>query len=419
VTVTVLLLAAFGPYLADGIRTEQVAVYGAFVLFGVGLQWMGKPSSPAVVLVVALLTAEVAIAAIGLVQLAPLPHLYLRGSALSGMDNLLLPVAVICTVSWLARAGQSEALVRRACSIIIVFALVNAGLAFLSVTTDTDPFLEMFWGSDGVPSTAAKAATNGRYSGIFNQPAEGGIFYSAALLAAIYRLRERPVLLAIAASFVSIGGILTISKVFLLAGLPIGVWQMFRTTGSRISRFIALGGVIGIAWGATATGVLPEWPGFDAVTGFLSPDGGGRGATYLYTAGRFGSESTLTPVIDTVLGKQAWFGYGAAGLGVAYDSGYLEALVMTGVVGLTCHLAVIATLGWTWQRRRSHVSRSTSRFSGGLLIIAIAGSVGVPALTANRVATVLWLLLTLLLLLPHSDRGTKDQRERELAVSLR
>ena len=35
---------------------------------------------------------------------------------------------------------------------------------------------------------------------------------------------------------------------------------------------------------------------------------------------------------------------------------------------------------------------------GGLVLVAIGASMGVPALTANRVATVIWVLLTMALL---------------------
>lgn len=403
--VTMMLIAAFGPYVASGIRTEQIAVYAICGMLALGLHWLRTPLPAPAALVIALLGSELLIAAIGLIQPPPMPNNYIFGSAISGLDNLLLPIAVILSTLWAARAGDIDAILRRSCSIVVIAAIINAGIAFLSSTVDLSPWLQQFWDNGSGISTAANAATNGRYSGIFNHPAEAGVFYSVGLLAAIYRLRFRPGLLVLATAAITVGGMLTASKVFLLVGLPAAMWQIFRAGGRRTRRIALLAGTTVFVWLATVSGILPPWPGSHSFVQFLDPGSQGRDAANLYTAGRFGSDSTLTPVIDTIRDNQPLFGYGAHGLLVAYDSGYVEALVMTGFVGLVCQAAAVAVMSATWWRRRRQVDSDLSRLTGGLLFVVVGGSMGIPALTANRVATVVWILLTLVLL---AHRPTRD-----------
>lgn len=75
---------------------------------------------------------------------------------------------------------------------------VNAAVSYLMLVSpgDYDQLMSAWWTGDGGVSTAERAATMGRYSGIFNQPAEAGVAYSLGLIAAVYALRRQPMILA-------------------------------------------------------------------------------------------------------------------------------------------------------------------------------------------------------------------------------
>src|SRR4051794_35259153 len=103
-----LVLAAFGPYVFGGIRTEQAGGYGIFLVGATGLWWRKSRPTGSVVAIVLLLTVQLIVAAIGVFYPIPLLGEYQPGDPIAGIDNLLLPIVVIATVSWLAHRGDRE-----------------------------------------------------------------------------------------------------------------------------------------------------------------------------------------------------------------------------------------------------------------------------------------------------------------------
>ncbi len=433
-----LVVAAFGPYLPiPGIRVEQAAVYTALIAAVVLCGWARRGTTLTGTVVVALLATEATIAGIGAVDSVYNTSGFLGGAALAGMDNLLLPVAVTAT-TWMAVRGDTTKALRAACLTLVICCCANAMIAFASITADLTDILGPFWDNTiGVESVAERAAALGRYSGIFNQPAEAGQMYSIALLAAIWLWPTRPSRLAVALPLLVVGGTLTVSKVFLFVGMPVAIWQILRTTRGRGRRLAAIGCATAAATASSYAGLLPEWAGADWALRLAHPDATSYGLIHLYTAGRFGSESTLVPVLTAILDSSPWFGFGAGGLAIAYDNAWIEALAVAGLAGAAIYTTVLVALLGAWLRRRRIVDRAEAQFAGGLLIVIVATSAGLPALTANRVATVTWLLLTLLLLLPsvapdravsdravtrgrhHADRRGREARCRSRQVSTR
>ncbi|HEY0003141.1 MAG TPA: hypothetical protein VGB74_22010 [Actinoplanes sp.] len=394
--VGVLTLSAFGPYLLSGLRTEQVAVYAAVLTLAVAAKWTTVRATHLGMVIVALLGFELLLAAIGAALPPENTTRYPLGSALAGLDNLLLPIAVLMIV-WMVLGGGAERLrlIAVVCWCTVWAMVVNAGLA--TWATGGGPNLSSFQGQEGAKTVAARAEQLGRYSGIFNQPAEAGLMYSVALLAAIYLYRHRPLTLAVTATAITVGGILAVSKVFLLVGMPVGLWQILRVTGGRGRRFSAMMCTAVVVLGGISSGMAPEWAGAKVLLRLLPGSDGEIVA--LYTAGRLGDDSTLAVVTEAVLHGSPMVGYGAGGLQVAYDNGWIEALVVGGVVGAVLFTAVLLTLATAWwkARRRAENPESTC-LAGGLVAVVVGGAVGIPSLTVNRCSTVVWLLLALLVL---------------------
>lgn len=87
---------------------------------------------------------------------------------------------------------------------------------------------------------------------------------------------------------------------------------------------------------------------------------------------------------------------GAAGLNVAYDSLWLEVFVVSGIIGVVLAAARLVLLAARWVRVKASLDRAEWQLAGGVLVLAVGASLGIPSLTANRTATLLWLVLGLL-----------------------
>ena len=115
-----------------------------------------------------------------------------------------------------------------------------------------------------------------------------------------------------------------------------------------------------------------------------------------YTADRYGTGGTLGPVVSDVLHSSPWYGFGAGGLGVAYDSLWVEVLVLSGVTGVVVTASVMVMLGYRWLVLCGTLAAPESALTGAVLELAIGASFGLPSLTANRASTLLWLILGML-----------------------
>ncbi|MCG5444979.1 hypothetical protein NIE79_003422 [Micromonospora sp. NIE79] len=392
--VAAITLAAFGPYLAPGLRTEQVAVYGSAAMLGALGLWLRPRFTGTAVWVLGAHLSLIGVAMIGLVFPPPNFTLHEAGDLVAGLDNLILPFAVVAVVAMLVGVGADPArMLRAVCTVTVLAMALNAIIAITSAAGVENDLLAQFRGYGEAESVADRAEQLGRYSGIFNQPAEAGVLYSMAVLAALYLYQRHVAKLAAVLLILTVGGVLSVSKIFLLAGVPVGIAYALLAHG-RGRRMVALGAASAGAWFA-ADIYLDQWRG-QRFAQRLIPGSGGGDQLDTYTAGRVGGDSTLQQAVDLVMSLSPASGMGPAGLRVAYDNGWVEALIVAGIVGVILHTAVLASLTVGWWRARSH--RPESPFTGALLLLLIGASTGLPALTANRCATVVWLLLTLLLL---------------------
>jgi hypothetical protein len=395
--------AVFGPYITlSGIRTEHIAVYGTLLVGLIFCVWTRLRATTAGALILLLLLIEALVAILGIVQPVTNHSGIAPGNTLAGLDNLLLPVAALLVALMLASSGaDTTRLLRIVCTVLVVAMCVNGVLAYLSSIRDMTWLLSQFWDSQtSQRSVADQAAEMGRFSGMINQPAEAGTLYGMSVLAAIYLYREHALKMGISMLLLTIGGVLTISKVFLLVGLPIAAWQAVRVSGPRLRRLVVFLALAIFAAMAARSGLVLSGVGSAYFGRLLHPSGGANDVMDLYTAGRFGSTWALQVVTEAVLNSSPWFGFGARGLAAAYDNAWVEALVIAGVAGAAIYTAVLTTLALSWLRRRLTNDAAQSSFAGGLVLLVIGASTGIPALTANRVATVAWLLISFLLLSP-------------------
>ena len=391
-----LALASFGPYIIGGMRTEQAAVYGLAVLilpFTIGgLRTSGRFFLPWLL--------YVTVATLGVMLPTSSHGLFRPGSIIAGLDNILLPLGLMLLIWSVVPTPSAEPLLASVSRIISISMAANGALAIISTRTDLTPLLRPFWttGGEGV-TTAELAASMGRYGGIFNQPAEAGALYGIAGIAAIYVWKSRPLWLALILTLITLGGLISVSKVFILGGLPLIVfyWLWSQRSGRKVGLLF---GMSLLALGVVQSGVFSQWTGFNYLVRLINPTGSG-GALGFYTAGRFESGSALSGVVGSILALSPISGVGAGGWEVPYDSAITESLVVAGLLGLVLYGVVIVGI---FGLARKTINRHRQMFIFLFGIVTLAGSLGFSPLTANRVSTVSWLLITLFVLCAREDR---------------
>ena len=112
-----------------------------------------------------------------------------------GLSACLLPIALMTiTWYWTLRAEVAE-LIGAVAPITVGAMVLNTGISLAQLAADNVKafgFLPRFWDTIGsVGSVAQLAGENGRYTGIFDQPAEAGVAYGVALLCLIWLARRR------------------------------------------------------------------------------------------------------------------------------------------------------------------------------------------------------------------------------------
>lgn len=405
--------AIFGPYteFAPGVRWEQVVLYGLVVL-ALPFTWARLRPSRSLSTVLSIWTLIIIISMIGVVAPPLNTTGYPDGRLLAGIDNICLPLStMMVALIWMAHADRAS-LLRTVATVTVAAMSVNAVLALISTRLDITWLLQMFWTNERSEHEILlnPSAQVGRLTGIMVMPAEAGALYGIALLASIWLLHSRPGPLIAVASLLTLGGLLTVSKVFILGALPLAVLHLVRTGGGRTKRLIALG--IGLVVGAMLVrgGLLTGWRGGQQLQGLAEPTGD---LLRFYTAGRLGEESDLGTLASAVISSSPFIGMGAGGLDVAYDGSWGEMIVVAGLVGVALLVGVGLVLVYAWWSQRDQTAESL--FSGGLVLLAISASVGLPVFTtASRVSSVLWLLLCLTVLARRCDT---DEAEPALGLS--
>lgn len=361
-------LACFGPYVASGVRSEQVVVYGLAVLAVMtSAVRMWLPGRMLAASVVWLLLA--AMAAVGTLTVRERPG----GDPIAGLDALLLPLAVLVVVAAIPTERRFAAL-QAVATIVVMAGAANAGISWLQ-STGQMPVGLADWLPIGDQASGARAALQGRYTGIMNQPALAGCFYSLALLLASWRIRGRP-LLAGAWALLCFGGVLSGSKAFLYVGLPVALlYLILARTGRGLFVSTILAGmvtaVVAFAVGALGEGIVGQ------VTGNRYGDQGAGGNVL-----RLASESIqLDPL-----------GHGLGGLPRSTDSQWLQVIDFAGVPGAVAFAVVLGLLWWSAWRA---VEPSARALCIAVVVLTVAASFAFPLLTGNRVAPLFWMVLAL------------------------
>ena len=399
ITVTI---SVFGPYVVGNIRTEQLVVLlsaAAVLIFGWPrmLSAVSFPPMPILMLWLELLVV---------ISLATIwPPSYLGGYEQLPIPNafgaFILPLALMMlTWYWTLVMATREIIVTISRTIVVAM-VGNSVLSVFQVMTNNVALVSVlprFWSATFASNTSLKpvavlAAENGRFTGIFNQPAEAGIAYGIALFGLIFLVQvrqggwSRSFLLG--GTCLCIGGILTISKIFLIGALPISALLIVRDRRRRARAVGWIGVLAGIYWLLSVNGALPVWRnGGKMLSGLVDPTGS---LIRTFSAGRYGSGGSLGALGTNLLHLSPWVGFGAGGVNVAYDSMWIETLAVAGLFGIALIITTFILIFARWTSLGRTLPGPEWRFSGATLVLVLGGSFGLPSLTGNRVSTLFWL----------------------------
>ena len=400
--------ACFGPYLVGGFRSEQIVFYvlgfGTFAMVWVKRRYVSRRSP------VVLMVLWVGMATVAAVATVSGVSFRVRGQyafSLQELDNWVMPLASL-TLAWsLAQLYRSRDLVTTFAYSLILFVAANACLQIAQLLQGPGGpikgFLGHFWSSTaaGVPdsrgflSVGQRVYLSERLTGIINQPAEAGILYALGLVITVWAYRSGMIKLwtfVVMSSLTVIGGLLTLSKAFILMGIPFAL--VLLLVGAKLRQQLGvLAGttlMVGLAWSAFVRG---EWSRAEGLLDWLiglTSIGGATGGRISVNGGFYDA------VTVEVLSRSPIIGFGLDPHSHT-DGESARVIASSGLLGLILLLAFYGAMIQRALAARFELETQTWILSIAVVGIIIGGGVGVPTFSANRVGSLLLLILGLLL----------------------
>jgi len=399
------VLSAFGPYvlLGAGVKLDNLVIYPAGLLLVLLTLASGRIRYNPMLGTLFLIwgTAFLFLASRTFLSLPALDFT----SVIAELKNFTQPWAIMAVFLLLPvfdREG-TERVIKRTCQLLVLLLALNTLWIFVGFAADVSAINRWFWReyADQV-SVASLAMQNGRYSGIFNQPFEAGIAYSLGIVAWLYLLDRnawRPGFRTLALLLLLvIGGLLTVSKVFLFLGLPLLALGVLSS--KRIWRRLLFAGLLFAPITYFSFRYLTEtWGGADYLLRFFDESARRDGWLSLLTAGRFGGTSSQQssyfariydshPLIGEGLGSQK-----------IYDSAFFHFFSAGGSIGLVFYFLLLLFFIWKLFDFYQHAGLSSEfKLLLGVVLVIFVGSFGAPVLTINRSSVLIWVLVCLSLL---------------------
>ncbi len=422
-----MIVLSFGPYVLPslGIRTEHLLIYflaffGAIILLVNRRPVFYSPSLFFIFLSMLFLTVITSYSTLfGYEQIIDQTTI---GKIISHAEKYLRPMAVIIALSVffkISDTGSSRKALINVSKALLYMLAINSTLVLIQLFVDLSPILSHFtygMGSasfDGETRSVSELGMSmGRFSGIFNQPAEAGLTYALGLFAWAYLSSikdkvggiywKRYLLLGL----VSVGGFFTISKLFIVLGIPLFVvYLMFINKGAHVINFkfflIVFIGIVSIGYFVSKSETFYSLYTLVDALNNRSLEG--------ITGGRFGEESTVIEQFQHVWEHGALYGLGFASY-TCLDNGYLEFFVQGGIVCLAGYVALLIGMALTALK---HLKTAEGKLLMFIVVYVSGAAVGMPPLTANRFSPIVWVFIVLIMFVFYSDKKFRQNKEEQ------
>lgn len=277
--------------------------------------------------------------------------------------------------------------------IILILLSINTLLAISSIFFGPW-FIEYFNTSGNVEEGAVTvfdiATRGGRFSGIFNQPIEAGVSYGLMLITSTYVYFQKKIkqleistfFLSVSITFLFIGGILSVSKVFFPLAFFISFFIFIYYNRNKLLTILKTLSIIIIILFILIVTIFSQWEGSDYFLRliYVAED---QDLVSLYTADRFGGDNVEGAIItkqlnnpDLVLG----LGFGSI---QTPDNAYLEILYFGGYFAILTYIIFFLTLFYYTVKYYKY-DRNTSVFIISLLLFILLVGLGAPVFGMNR-----------------------------------
>jgi hypothetical protein len=370
------------PYLPGGLRMEHLVLPPLALLTMIKcLQLTRSVYGPTAISVLALCFSLIAVT-LGSLQSEITGAM---ASPLGMFIRLCVPPLILMTFTF-ALAHVSCVLTGAARAIVgggMFAGFCSLSSVFFDITTLLSPWVHI-----DEESVWSQTMAIGRFTGLFNQPLEAGVFFSVALLAVLYLLKSCPrerIFNGLGLALILIGGLLSLSKNFIVLGQALGL--AFAVSIHLLSlRFVLF--LCATAGTGLIALIIEINPVYMHSLIDLFEDGN---LLMALTAGRLGSSDTEVSQLFAQLWTQGQWVYGR-GLGsqLPLDNGYLEYFYQGGVLALCGYVLSLVALALP---AVAHAKRTEGKLLLYLLLFVVIASLGGPVITANRANVPLMLLM--------------------------
>lgn len=300
--------------------------------------------------------------------------------------RVLMPV-VMFFVFFMFLKNLQESLKKVAMAIAFV-GFLAAIISIYSVFFDSANFLSHWVSNNEEDSVWVQANSLGRFTGLFNQPLEAGVFFFTSSICSLIICHIKKTFdlkYSIFLCFSIIGGLLSLSKNFSLLGIPLLLFFCLKTRmiGYKKAILIFLPAIILIA----SYLFIFNNAYLESFITLYSDDG----LLSAVSAGRYGSDGAdVANSFNDVLNGHLGLGFGL-GSKLPLDSGFLEYLYQGGIFSLIGYILFIGRLFIQSVSIKPLLEKNVSFI---VCLYMIGASFGGPVITANRANIILILLLS-------------------------
>lgn len=337
--VSLILISSMGPYIIKslGIRLEHILIYFVFI-------WVilnnYKININSFIIFILLIIASI-IPLIG--EFISNNNTSNYAQIIAGSDNYILFASVFFISATYFNKNKDPDLFFQIVILNLNLLVLNTIIALISTTGLISEILFFFHSTTienldiGVESVSALSAKMNRFSGIFDQPLEAGLSYSIGMLSSIYIYKIKKITtykFIIYIIMLNLGGVLTVSKVFIYGGLPLSIIYYCIINKSTISLiFLSLPVIV------LTKIVLLMSGGSDFFERLL--DFNNLIDNIIY--GRYDVDSNIIINFEENFKNNLIFGLGYTGRSI-YDSGYFQYFIQGGILQLALQVFLLIYL---------------------------------------------------------------------------
>jgi hypothetical protein len=393
----IVICSSISPYIIGGIRLESFIIYPAFIyiVFRACVIRKIKISSWTFPYLCLLFSAVTPVITNTLIENN---NYYVQYSA--AINTLLAPSCLLLFYVKVIPSLNKEEIVNslKIFQMLTVFLVIFVVLStYMDLSMLTKYFIRA--GSIGI-SVSDLAKTMGRYTGLFSQPVEAGVFYSCSAIITVYlsvinRLSRCQAWLLFNSS--CLGGILAFTKLYMFLGLPLALILLNKYDKKLFGLIVIPPLIFSVVFGVAFFLI-----NFDTmINSYLALYDHG-GFIYMITAGRLGgSDSTTGSVYIEIIDKALFTGFGIGNNYYALDSAYLLYFFQGGIISLSFYLiGLLYFFINSLYLKSKNVNVVFLRYTSFFVLL---GSNGGPVINANRANIVMIFILVLFTHLSYTD----------------